>query len=90
MVIFAIAKFATPCYTSGSGKEVNSLKTNIHPKYQPAKVTCACGYTFETGSTITDIKTEICSQCHPFYTGKQRAVMARGRVEQFKSRYGLE
>ena len=66
------------------------MKENIHPKYQAAKVTCACGNTFETGSTSAEIKVEICSQCHPFYTGKQRTLAARGRVEQFKSRYGLE
>ena len=71
-------------------KEVTTMKANIHPTYQAAKVTCACGNTFETGSTSAEIKVEICSQCHPFYTGKQRTLAARGRVEQFKSRYGLE
>jgi len=66
------------------------MKQGIHPKYNTAKVTCACGNTFETGSTTGEIKTEICSQCHPFFTGKQRAVFTKGRVEQFKSKYGLE
>jgi large subunit ribosomal protein L31 len=66
------------------------MKQGIHPKYNTAKVTCACGNSFETGSTTGEIKTEICSQCHPFFTGKQRTVLAKGRVEQFKSKYGLE
>jgi large subunit ribosomal protein L31 len=66
------------------------MKNDIHPKYYTATVTCACGNTFETGSTKKDLKVEICSQCHPFYTGKQRTVFTTGRVERFKSKYGLE
>jgi large subunit ribosomal protein L31 len=66
------------------------MKPDIHPKYQTTTVTCACGNSFETGSTSKDIKVEICSQCHPFFTGKQRTTVAKGRVEQFKIRYGLE
>ena len=66
------------------------MKQDIHPQYHTAKVTCACGNTFETGSTSKEIKVEICSQCHPFFTGKQRTVQAKGRVERFKTKYGLE
>ena len=66
------------------------MKQDIHPKYHTAKVTCACGNTFEIGSTSPEIKVEICSACHPFFTGKQRTIQAKGRVEQFKTRYGLE
>jgi len=66
------------------------MKNDIHPKYYTSTVTCACGNTFETGSTKKDLKVEICSQCHPFYTGKQRTVFTTGRVERFKSKYGLE
>ena len=86
------------CYTdtleSGSAdpwKEVKrNMKQEIHQKYHTAKVTCACGNTFETGSTSQEIKVEICSQCHPFFTGKQRTVYTKGRVERFKSKYGME
>jgi len=66
------------------------MKEGIHPKYYEAKVTCACGNTFTTGSTVPELKVEICSQCHPFYTGKQRNVFTTGRVEKFKSKYGLK
>jgi len=61
------------------------MKKDIHPKYYPqAKVTCACGNTFTTGSTMPEIHTEICSNCHPFYTGKQHLVDTAGRVERFQ------
>lgn len=63
------------------------MKANIHPKWNhQAKVTCACGSTFLTGSTSDDIYVDICSQCHPFFTGEQRFVDVQGRVEKFKSR----
>ncbi len=66
------------------------MKKGIHPKYEKVKVTCACGNTFETKSTNLDIsKVEICSNCHPFYTGKQRQISKEGRVEKFKQKYGL-
>ncbi len=66
------------------------MKKGIHPKYEKVKVTCACGNTFETKSTNPDIsKVEICSNCHPFYTGKQRQISKEGRVEKFKQKYGL-
>ncbi|MBI4288547.1 MAG: 50S ribosomal protein L31 [Chloroflexi bacterium] len=67
------------------------MKDKIHPKYYPdAKVSCACGNTFTTGSTKPLTKVEICSQCHPFYTGKQHIVDTAGRVERFKRRYKMQ
>lgn len=66
------------------------MKKDIHPKYFKATVTCVCGETFETGSTKKDLKVELCSKCHPFFSGKQRNVYTRGRVERFKNKYGLE
>lgn len=62
------------------------MKPNIHPEYKKAIVTCACGNTFETRSTIGDIKIEVCSLCHPFFTGVQKLVDTDGRVEKFKKR----
>ena len=63
------------------------MKKGIHPKYEKTTVTCACGNVFETGSTVKDIKVEICSNCHPFFTGKQKLVDSAGRVERFKRKY---
>ena len=63
------------------------MKTGIHPGYQTVKVTCSCGSTFETRSTAKEIKLEICSQCHPFFTGTQRLVDTAGRVDRFRKRY---
>ena len=63
------------------------MKKDIHPKYYPeAKVICACGNTFTTGSTLPEIKTELCSVCHPFYTGKQKLVDSARRVEKFQAK----
>ncbi|MGM0441731.1 MAG: 50S ribosomal protein L31 [Elusimicrobiota bacterium] len=64
------------------------MKEDIHPKVYKAKVSCACGAEFETISTKKQIKVELCSQCHPFYTGEQRLVDSAGRVEKFNRRYG--
>ncbi len=67
------------------------MKEGIHPKYSKATVRCVCGETFETGSTKGgDIRVDICSKCHPFYTGKQKTVEAGGRVDRFKKRFGIE
>lgn len=67
--------------------EVTKLKEGIHPQYSDkVKVTCACGETFETGSTKKEIRVEICSKCHPMFTGKQRIVDSGGQVEKFKKR----
>jgi len=63
------------------------MKKDIHPQYYPnAKVRCACGATFTIGSTKPEIQVEICSQCHPFYTGKEKLIDTAGRVEKFKAR----
>ena len=66
------------------------MKEKIHPKYQEAKVSCGCGNTFLTGSVKKELKVDVCSNCHPFYTGTQRSLLARGRVEKFNKRYGVE
>jgi large subunit ribosomal protein L31 len=65
------------------------MKNDIHPKYGVAKVSCACGETFESGSTKKELKVEICSKCHPFFTGKQKFVDTSGRVDKFKKKYGM-
>ncbi|MGM0651195.1 MAG: 50S ribosomal protein L31 [Bacillota bacterium] len=65
------------------------MKPEIHPKYYRTTVSCACGETFETGSTSDTLKVEICSKCHPFFTGKQKFVDTGGRVERFKRKYGM-
>lgn len=64
------------------------MKEKIHPEYKEAKVVCACGETFITRSTKPLIKVDICSKCHPFYTGKQKIVDTEGRVEKFIKKYG--
>ena len=63
------------------------MKEKIHPKYYNAKVRCACGNEFEIGSTQKEIKVEICSKCHPFFTGKQKLIDTAGRIEKFKKKY---
>ena len=67
------------------------MKTEIHPQYYPeAVVTCSCGNTFTTGATKPQIRVEICSACHPFFTGEQRIVDTEGRVERLKRRFNLQ
>ncbi|MGN0626967.1 MAG: 50S ribosomal protein L31 [Oscillospiraceae bacterium] len=66
------------------------MKEGIHPNYKPTTITCACGAVWETGSTKEDIHVEICSKCHPFYTGRQKLVDTGGRVDRFKKRFGME
>ena len=66
------------------------MKAGIHPEYSEIKVVCACGNTFATRSTLKDeLHVEICSACHPFYTGKQKIVDTGGRVDKFRKRYGM-
>ncbi len=65
------------------------MKDGIHPKYDACTVSCACGNTFETRSTSPSIRVEVCSNCHPFYTGKQKLVDSGGRVDRFKKRFNL-
>ena len=64
------------------------MREGIHPEYKPAKVTCACGNVIETRSTRGDFHVEICANCHPFFTGKQKIMDTAGRIERFKTRYG--
>jgi large subunit ribosomal protein L31 len=63
------------------------MKKDAHPKYEVCKVKCACGNEFETRSTIKEIKLDICSACHPFYTGRQKFVDTAGRIDKFRARY---
>jgi len=70
-------------------KEVTAMKEGIHPNYQQTTIKCACGEIIETGSTSKDIRVEICSKCHPFYTGKQKLVDTSGRVDKFNRKFGL-
>lgn len=65
------------------------MKKGIHPKYEKSVISCACGNTFETGSTKKNMRVEICSACHPFFTGKQKIVDTAGRVERFNKKYNL-
>jgi large subunit ribosomal protein L31 len=69
-------------------KGAGHVKKEIHPKYEPAVVKCVCGNTFETRSTRKEIKVEVCSSCHGFFTGRQRLVDSAGRVEKFNRKYG--
>ena len=64
------------------------MKTGIHPEYQAARIVCACGNIIETRSTVPEIHVEICSSCHPFFTGRQKLVDTAGRVEKFRAKYG--
>ncbi len=63
------------------------MKAGIHPGYKEATISCACGFKLKTRSTVGDIKVDICSNCHPFYTGTQKIVDSEGRVERFKKKY---
>jgi large subunit ribosomal protein L31 len=66
------------------------VKENLHPNYNQTTVTCACGNVIETGSTKSGIRVEICSKCHPFFTGKQKLVDTGGKVGRFKKRFNLD
>jgi large subunit ribosomal protein L31 len=66
------------------------MKQGIHPEYYQAQVVCACGETFLTGSTRRQIRVDICSKCHPYYTGQRRLVDTEGRVQKFARKYGLQ
>ncbi|CCZ86035.1 MAG TPA: 50S ribosomal protein L31 [Candidatus Caccosoma faecigallinarum] len=67
------------------------MKAKIHPNYQKVVVKCTtCGHEFETGSVVKDLKVDTCSNCHPFYTGKQRFTQADGRVDKFNKKYGIK
>ena len=68
----------------------SKMKPDIHPVYATATVRCACGNTYQTRSTQAEIHTDICAQCHPFFTGKQKLVDTAGRVERFRQKYGKQ
>ncbi|MBO4339023.1 MAG: 50S ribosomal protein L31 [Clostridiales bacterium] len=65
------------------------MKDGIHPNYQPTVIRCACGATYETGSTKQDLRVDVCANCHPFFTGKQKLVDTGGRVDRFNKRFNL-
>ena len=79
--------FITMTFCHGGRRE--KMKANIHPKYVEATVTCACGNTFKTESIKEDIQVEVCSKCHPFYTGKQNLASKKGQVEKFNKKFGF-
>ncbi len=66
------------------------MKAGIHPQYEETTITCACGEVIKTRSTKSDIKVEICSKCHPFFTGRQKLVDTGGRVDRFKKRFNIK
>ena len=71
-------------------KEVTKMKEGLHPNYQETEVKCACGTVYKTSSTKADMHVDICSNCHPFFTGKQKLVDTGGRVDRFKKRFNLD
>ena len=71
-------------------KEVRSMKEGIHPDYKECKVTCACGNSFVTKSTKEEMRLDVCSACHPFFTGQQKFINRGGRVEKFKNKYHID
>jgi large subunit ribosomal protein L31 len=78
-----------PVFPSIKLKE-KTMKEKIHPRYELTKITCACGNVIETRSTAKDIHVEICSACHPFFTGKQKLVDTAGRIERFRRKYNIK
>jgi len=75
---------------SGSGVQENIVKAGIHPQYQEVTVHCACGATWKTRSTRKDLHLEICSNCHPFFTGRQKLIDTEGRIERFTKKFGAQ
>ncbi len=71
-------------------KRGNIMKKDIHPNYMDCQVSCACGNSFLTRSNVSEMKIDICNECHPFFTGSQKIVDATGRVEKFKAKYNLK
>lgn len=84
-----ISGFSTPCIGCPAGRshEETTVKADLHPKYHKVTVVCACGNSFETRSTADSIHVEVCAQCHPYFTGKQRLVDTAGRVDRFRRKY---
>ena len=86
-------QFPTACgmiLADGLMKEVTGMKQGIHPNYETTTIKCACGNVIETRSTKKDIHVDICSSCHPFFTGRQKLVDTGGRVERFNKRFNLD
>ena len=75
------------CIMRITKSEVSFMKANIHPEYKEVQVHCACGNTFMAGSTKDEIRVEICSQCHPFYTGHAKSIEKGGRIERFNKKF---
>ena len=93
--LYRLAKISQIFACTGEGLRINekgviSMKEGIHPDYKECKVTCACGNTFMTKSTKSEIRLDVCSQCHPFFTGQQKFVNRGGRVEKFKNKYKID
>ncbi len=74
----------------GIKREVLKMKKDLHPEYKDCKVTCACGNEFTTKSVMEEMKLDVCSACHPYFTGQQKFVNRGGRVEKFKSKYNID
>ena len=89
MIKFRLLSLKTKLYADNP-KEVTIMKEGIHPNYQQTTIKCACGNVIETGSTKKDIRVEVCSKCHPFFTGRQKLVDTGGRVAKFNKRFGLD
>jgi large subunit ribosomal protein L31 len=77
-------------HLSASKKEVIIMREGIHPKYEKSIIKCACGEIIETSSTKKELHVDICSKCHPFFTGKQKLVDTGGRIDRFKKKFNLE
>jgi large subunit ribosomal protein L31 len=78
------------CLTENQQVEKKTMKSDIHPSYQEIKVVCSCGNEFQTKSTLTDeLHIDVCSSCHPFYTGTQKIIDTAGRVDKFRRKYGM-
>jgi large subunit ribosomal protein L31 len=78
------------CYNHSFDEQEKAVKEGIHPKYQEVEVRCACGASWKTRSTKPDLHLEICSSCHPFFTGRQKLIDTEGRVERFTKKYGAQ
>jgi large subunit ribosomal protein L31 len=88
--ILLISTYDNSVSKDSGRKEMKRMKSGIHPNFKTAKVTCACGNQFETGSVKGEIRVETCSECHPFYTGRQKFAEAGGRVDRFNKKYGIK
>lgn len=89
VLIFLMSSVIILMLLRNSERGEMQMKENIHPNYKQTTITCACGNVIETGSTKENIRVEICSKCHPFFTGKQKLVDTGGRVDRFKRRYAM-